>query len=146
MVDAGIAVGMDASHSESEVPEYILLHLTSAGHDFADSARNQYIWDEVYADMRRKGVILSHLLRMPLIQNFLHAQELDDSTRSFMKRRAFALGICDVQQSCAAWPRSMWLYSYVISGDSWHTRWQDPLVESAHPLESSRVALCDGTQ
>jgi hypothetical protein len=35
--------------------------LTSAGHDIADSARTQYIWDEVMADMRKKRVVSAAL-------------------------------------------------------------------------------------
>jgi hypothetical protein len=57
LVDSGLADGIDASDTESTGPEYMIRHLTSAGHDFADSARTQYIWDEVMADMRQKGIL-----------------------------------------------------------------------------------------
>jgi hypothetical protein len=57
LVDSGLATGTDVTHMGSSGPEYILGFLTSAGHDFADSARTQYIWDEVMADMRNKGVV-----------------------------------------------------------------------------------------
>ena len=42
---------------DSSGPDWMLNHLTSAGHDFADSARAQPIWDEVMADMKQKGVV-----------------------------------------------------------------------------------------
>src|SRR3954452_19398211 len=57
LVDAGLADGSDVTTTGSSGPEYLLNHLTSAGHDFADSARAQYIWDEVTADMRAKGIV-----------------------------------------------------------------------------------------
>jgi len=31
--------------------------LTFAGHDFLDNARNEMIWDEVKADIEKKGLI-----------------------------------------------------------------------------------------
>ena len=61
LVDSGLATGSDVTNSLSSGPEYILNHLTSAGHDFADSARSQFIWDEVMADMRKKGVLSAAL-------------------------------------------------------------------------------------
>lgn len=57
LVDSGLATGSDASDTSSSGPEYILDSLTSAGHDFADSARTQFIWDEVMADIRKKGIL-----------------------------------------------------------------------------------------
>lgn len=61
LVDSGLASGSDVTDTKSSGPDYILNHLTSAGHDFADSARTQYIWDEVMADMRKKGVVSAAL-------------------------------------------------------------------------------------
>ncbi len=57
LVDSGLATGHEVTTLGSSGPEYILNHLTSAGHDFADSARTQYVWDEVMDDMRSKGVM-----------------------------------------------------------------------------------------
>ena len=57
LVDSGLATGSDVTTFGSSGPEYILTALTSAGHDFADSARNQYVWDEVMADMQKRGFI-----------------------------------------------------------------------------------------
>lgn len=42
--DAGLAKGYDASHLGSKSPEWRILHLTSAGHDFADAARQESTW------------------------------------------------------------------------------------------------------
>ena len=61
LVDSGLAEGSDVTNSGSEAPEYLLTHLTSAGHDFADSARTPYIWDEVMNDMRNKGILSAAL-------------------------------------------------------------------------------------
>jgi hypothetical protein len=61
LIDSGLATGSDVTNTSSSGPEYILNHLTSAGHDFADSARTQYIWDEVMADLQKKGVFSAAL-------------------------------------------------------------------------------------
>ena len=57
IVDAGLANGTDGTSFDSTGPDYMLNHLTSAGHDFADSARPQFIWDDVIADMRNNGIV-----------------------------------------------------------------------------------------
>ena len=44
LVDGGLAVGVDVTHSGSSGPEYLLRHLTWAGHDFADACRADGIW------------------------------------------------------------------------------------------------------
>ncbi|WP_161602486.1 DUF2513 domain-containing protein [Tautonia marina] len=61
LVDSGLATGSDVTPIGSSMPVYILNHLTSSGHDFADSARTQYIWDEVMEDMQKKGVVSAAL-------------------------------------------------------------------------------------
>jgi hypothetical protein len=61
MVDAGLAVGAITTDMESTGPTCRLINLTSAGHDFADAARNQYIWDEVMGDIRRRGLMSASL-------------------------------------------------------------------------------------
>ncbi len=55
IVDSGLAVGRDMTTTPSGGPEYLITHLTSAGHDFAESSQNQYLWDEVMADIKDKG-------------------------------------------------------------------------------------------
>jgi hypothetical protein len=57
MVDAGLAVGSDITSLGDSAPTYMLSHLTAAGHDFADSARPQFIWDEVISEMKAKGIV-----------------------------------------------------------------------------------------
>lgn len=56
LVDSGLAVGSDVSTTGSSGPYYLISHLTSAGHDFADNARNQYVWDEVMDDIHKRGL------------------------------------------------------------------------------------------
>ena len=61
LVDCGLAEGSDVTTTGHSGPEYMISHLTSAGHDFADSARTQYIWDEVTAEMKEKGIVSATL-------------------------------------------------------------------------------------
>ena len=56
IVDSGLADGYDSSDVEDSGPSCGINYLTSAGHDFADSARTQFIWDDVLGDMRAKGI------------------------------------------------------------------------------------------
>lgn len=44
IVDAGLANGVDARAIDSTSPTWKILHLTSAGHDFADLAREDGNW------------------------------------------------------------------------------------------------------
>lgn len=45
IVDAGLAAGLDASTVRSQgSPEWIVTHLTSRGHDFAEAARDEGRW------------------------------------------------------------------------------------------------------
>jgi hypothetical protein len=54
--DAGLAVVADMTAGGDSGPDCQLIHLTSAGHDFADNARTPFIWDEALEQMKRKGV------------------------------------------------------------------------------------------
>lgn len=56
LVDSGLADGQDCTDSESPGPECFINHLTSAGHDFADSIRNEFIWNQVRSDIAEKGI------------------------------------------------------------------------------------------
>lgn len=57
LVDSGLAAGDDITTSASEFfPEYFITHLTSAGHDFADSVRNEYVWNEFWEMAKQKGI------------------------------------------------------------------------------------------
>lgn len=45
IVDAGLAEGRDATTRASQgSPEWVLAHLTSRGHDFAEAARDEARW------------------------------------------------------------------------------------------------------
>jgi Hypothetical protein (DUF2513) len=57
LVDAGLASGTNITTTADLGPSYRLSHLTAAGHDFADSARVQFIWDEVMTTMKEQGVV-----------------------------------------------------------------------------------------
>jgi hypothetical protein len=47
----------DITRTTEPGPSYRLTRLTAAGHDFADSARRQFICDEVWTTMRERGVV-----------------------------------------------------------------------------------------
>jgi hypothetical protein len=57
LVNAGLADGTDITCTTDPGPSYRLTRLTASGHDFADSARTQFIWDEVMTTMREQGVV-----------------------------------------------------------------------------------------
>lgn len=44
IVDAGLAKGADVTCMESECPTFVVTHLTWAGHDFLDAAREPDRW------------------------------------------------------------------------------------------------------
>jgi hypothetical protein len=44
LVDAGLAKGVDVTTMGDSLPQWRILHLTSAGHDFADAARSESTW------------------------------------------------------------------------------------------------------
>ena len=46
LVDSGLAKGIDVTSNCDDLPQWLVLHLTSAGHDFADAARNDSIWNK----------------------------------------------------------------------------------------------------
>lgn len=43
MIDGGLAKGLEIGTTSDTFPNRLITHLTSAGHDFADSARNETI-------------------------------------------------------------------------------------------------------
>lgn len=57
IIDAGLATGIDMKRMNNTGPLYQLAHLTSSGHDFAEAARNEFIWNEVIGEMREKGIV-----------------------------------------------------------------------------------------
>jgi Hypothetical protein (DUF2513) len=56
LVSGGLAVGDCMTDSGDTGPNYSIRYLTPAGHDFAESVRNQYIWDEVWNEIQDKGL------------------------------------------------------------------------------------------
>jgi len=46
LVDAGLAKGTDVATRGSSGPNWLLTHLTSAGHDFLDAAREPTRWNK----------------------------------------------------------------------------------------------------
>lgn len=55
IVDAGLAKGVDATCIGDSNPKWIILHLTSAGHDFADASRNETTWKKALGLVADKG-------------------------------------------------------------------------------------------
>src|SRR5262245_22030484 len=55
IVDAGLARGQDVTHFGSSGPTWIITNLTTAGHDFAQAARDQTRWKSVMDFVRSKG-------------------------------------------------------------------------------------------
>lgn len=46
LVDAGFAKGLDTTTIADTSPQWRILHLTSAGHDFAGAARDESTWQK----------------------------------------------------------------------------------------------------
>jgi hypothetical protein len=55
LVDAGLATGADITNTQSSGPEYLITHLTSAGHDFADASRDEGIWKKARGIVKEKA-------------------------------------------------------------------------------------------
>lgn len=55
LVDAGLAKGVDVTTNVSRAPEYQIMYLTWAGHEFADAARNESRWKEAMGHVKQKG-------------------------------------------------------------------------------------------
>jgi len=55
IADAGLAVGGDVTPRGSEGPKWQLFHLTWAGHDFLDAAREPSRWEKAKSVVSRIG-------------------------------------------------------------------------------------------
>ena len=55
LIDAGLAKGEDASTLGSQSPEGFISRLHSAGHDFADAARDETRWRKAMGVVQEKG-------------------------------------------------------------------------------------------
>lgn len=56
LVDSRLAAGAKTSSLASASPQYRITRLTSAGHDFVESARNPYVCDEVMENIKKHGL------------------------------------------------------------------------------------------
>ena len=55
LVNAGLAKGIDVTTIGDTSPQWTILHLTSAGHDFADAARDESIWQKAAGIAKEKA-------------------------------------------------------------------------------------------
>lgn len=68
LVDAGLATGVDTTTQSDTLPNWRILHLTSAGHDFADAARSDSTWAKATAIVKDKaGGVTLDLLKQVLV-------------------------------------------------------------------------------
>lgn len=77
LVDAGLAKGIDVTTTHDVLPQWQILHLTSAGHDFADAARNESIWQKAKEIVKDKtGGVTIDVMKQVLISIIKNALEL----------------------------------------------------------------------
>ena len=70
MLEAGLVHGLDSTTGESEgEPEAEPTSLTWAGHEFADAARSDTMWNKAKAIVKEKAVGLSLAVLTPLLQS-----------------------------------------------------------------------------
>ena len=55
LVDAGLAMGADTTHMESDGPAAIITNLTWTGHEFAEAARNENRWKAAITTVKEKA-------------------------------------------------------------------------------------------
>ncbi len=55
IIDAGLAKGIDVTSAADTSPDWRILHLTSAGHDFADLASNEATWKKATGLVKDKA-------------------------------------------------------------------------------------------
>lgn len=71
LVDAGLATGVDVTHLNSPAPAYRILHLTWAGHEFADACREENIWRKAMDTVKRTAGTVSFQILKELLVNVL---------------------------------------------------------------------------
>lgn len=66
LVDAGYAKGIEITNLTDTSPQWRILHLTSAGHDFADAARSESNWKKAMDLIKEKtgGITLDVLKQL----------------------------------------------------------------------------------
>lgn len=63
MREADLIKCIDVGHLGSQHPEFVIRRLTSKGHDFADAARNDTIWNKSIATIKKTaGAVTIDLL------------------------------------------------------------------------------------
>lgn len=68
LVDAGLAKGVDVTSLSDTLPNWQILHLTSAGHDFADVARSDSTWSAATTIVKDKaGSVTLDVLKQVLV-------------------------------------------------------------------------------
>jgi hypothetical protein len=68
LVDGGLAKGVDVTTHGSQGPEVLITTLTSAGHDFAEAARDEKRWKKaMQIVMEQGGTITVDLLKQLLV-------------------------------------------------------------------------------
>jgi hypothetical protein len=69
MLQANLINGCDVTHLGSKSPEAIATSLTPSGHDFADTARSDTIWNQAKVTVKEKGGAVSFAILTQLLQN-----------------------------------------------------------------------------
>lgn len=68
LVDSGLAKGLDVTSISDTSPQWRILHLTSAGHDFAAAARDEPTWKKATGLVKDKvGGVTLDVLKQVLI-------------------------------------------------------------------------------
>lgn len=68
LVDAGLAKGIDATAMGHTAPRWRILHLTSAGHDFADASRDEGRWRKATEIVKDKaGTVTIDVMKQILV-------------------------------------------------------------------------------
>lgn len=71
LVNAGLAYGSDTTCLGSEGPEALISHLTWAGHEFADAARNDTHWNRAMGLVKDKGGAITVEILVQLLTGFM---------------------------------------------------------------------------
>jgi hypothetical protein len=68
LVDSGLAEGVDIGTMHQALPDWRILHLTSAGHDFADAARDESRWKKATGVVKDKaGTVTLDVVKQVLV-------------------------------------------------------------------------------
>ncbi len=77
VVDSGLAEGVDLATMDSKSPSWRILHLTSAGHDFANASRNEDTWRKATGIVQKQaGGVSLDIMREVLISVIKNALNL----------------------------------------------------------------------